>query len=82
MSEENFNNGDTAALESQIEGILDETPENTEVTDNPEENTQGQETTETKEEGEDKPQIPEQFLNQDGTVNVDDLLKSYNELQP
>ncbi|MBR1908660.1 hypothetical protein IJ818_06970 [bacterium] len=79
MSEENFNNGDTAALESQIEGILDETPENTEVTDNPEENTQGQETTETKE---DKPQIPEQFLNQDGTVNVDDLLKSYNELQP
>lgn len=82
MSEENFNNGDTAALESQIEGILDETPENTEVTDNPEENTQRQETTETKEEGEDKPQIPEQFLNQDGTVNVDDLLKSYNELQP
>ncbi len=82
MSEENFNNGDTAALESQIEGILDETPENTEVTDTPEENTQGQETTETKEEGEDKPQIPEQFLNQDGTVNVDDLLKSYNELQP
>lgn len=79
MSEENFNNGDTAALESQIEGILDETPENTEVTDTPEDNPASEETTETTE---DKPQIPEQFLNQDGTVNVDDLLKSYNELQP
>ena len=60
MSDENLSNGDNTTLESQIEGILDETPENTE----------------------DKPQIPEQFLNQDGTVNVDDLLKSYNELQP
>lgn len=80
MSDENVSNaGQEATLETQIEGILDETPENTEVTDNPEENTQGQETTETTE---DKPQIPEQFLNQDGSVNVDDLLKSYNELQP
>ena len=79
MSEENLSNGDNATLESQIEGILDETPENTEVTDTPEDNPEGQETTETTE---DKPQIPEQFLNQDGTVNVDDLLKSYNELQP
>ncbi len=75
MSEENLSNGDNATLESQIEGILDETPENTEVTDTPEDNPEGQETTETTE---DKPQIPEQFLNQDGTVNVDDLLKSYN----
>ena len=76
MSEENFSNGDSATLESQIEGILEETPE-TEVTT--EDNPAGEETTETTE---DKPQIPEQFLNQDGTVNVDDLLKSYNELQP
>lgn len=79
MSDENLSNGDNATLESQIEGILDETPENTEVTDTPEDNPEGQETTENTE---DKPQIPEQFLNQDGTVNVDDLLKSYNELQP
>ena len=76
MSEENFSNGDSATLESQIEGILEETPE-TEVTT--EDNPAGEVTTETTE---DKPQIPEQFLNQDGTVNVDDLLKSYNELQP
>lgn len=76
MSEENFSNGDSATLESQIEGILDETPE-TEVTT--EDNPTDEVTTETTE---DKPQIPEQFLNQDGTVNVDDLLKSYNELQP
>lgn len=79
MSDENVSTGQDVSLETQIEGILDETPENTEVTNTPEENTQEQETTETTE---DKPQIPEQFLNQDGTVNVDDLLKSYNELQP
>lgn len=79
MSDENVSTGQDVSLETQIEGILDETPENTEVTDTPEENTQEQETTDTTE---DKPQIPEQFLNQDGTVNVDDLLKSYNELQP
>ena len=79
MSEENLSNGDSATLESLIEGILDETPENTEVTDTPEDNPEGQDTTETTE---DKPEIPEQFLNQDGTVNVDDLLKSYSELQP
>lgn len=79
MSDENLSNGDNATLESQIEGILDETPENTEVTDTPEDNPEGQETPENTE---DKSQIPEQFLNQDGTVNVDDLLKSYNELQP
>lgn len=79
MSDENVSTGQDVSLETQIEGILDETPENTEVTDTPEENTQEKETTDTTE---DKPQIPEQFLNQDGTVNVDDLLKSYNELQP
>lgn len=79
MSDENVSTGQDVSLETQIEGILDETPENSEVTDTPEDNTEGQETTETTE---DKPQIPEQFLNQDGTVNVDDLLKSYNELQP
>ena len=79
MSDENVSTGQDVSLETQIEGILDETPENTEVTDTPEENTQGQETTDITE---DKPQIPEQFLNQDGTVNVDDLLKSYKELQP
>lgn len=79
MSDENVSTEQEATLETQIEGILDETPENSEVTDTPEDNTEGQETTETTE---DKPQIPEQFLNQDGTVNVDDLLKSYNELQP
>lgn len=79
MSDENVSTGQETTLETQIEGILDETPENSEVTDTPKDNTEGQETTETTE---DKPQIPEQFLNQDGTVNVDDLLKSYNELQP
>ena len=79
MSDENVSTGQEATLETQIEGILDETPENTEVTDTPEDNPASEETTETTE---DKPQIPEQFLNQDGTVNVDDLLKSYNELQP
>ena len=79
MSDENVSTGQDVSLETQIEGILDETSESTEITDTPEENTQEQETTDTTE---DKPQIPEQFLNQDGTVNVDDLLKSYNELQP
>ena len=76
MSEENLSNGDSATLESQIEGILDEIPETEVIT---EDNPTDEETTDTTE---DKPQIPEQFLNQDGTVNVDDLLKSYNELQP
>lgn len=81
MSDENVSNsGQADSLETQIEGILDETPENTEVTEPLEENTQRQETAETTEEH--KTQIPEQFLNPDGTVNIDDLLKSYNELQP
>lgn len=79
MSDENVSTGQEATLETQIEGILDETPENTEVTAPTENTSAGEKTTQTKE---DKPQIPEQFLNQDGTVNVDDLLKSYNELQP
>lgn len=79
MSDENVSTGQEATLETQIEGILDETPENTEVTAPTENTSAGEKTTQTTE---DKPQIPEQFLNQDGTVNVDDLLKSYNELQP
>ena len=36
MSDENVSTGQEATLETQIEGILDETPENTEVIDNPE----------------------------------------------
>ena len=79
MSDENVSTGQETTLETQIEGILAETPENTEVTAPTKNTSAGEETTQTTE---DKPQIPEQFLNQDGTVNVDDLLKSYNELQP
>lgn len=64
-------------LDTQIEGILN--TENTEVTDNSENNTEVEEAPETTD---NKPQVPEQFLNQDGTIKVDDLINSYNELQP
>lgn len=67
-------------LDTQIEEILNtENTENTEATDNSENNTQVEETPETTD---NKPEIPEQFLNQDGTIKIDDLIKSYKELQP
>lgn len=64
-------------LDTQIEEILN--TENTEIPDNSEENTHKQENIET---SENKPEIPEQFLNQDGTVKIEDLINSYKELQP
>ena len=74
------NNVSDVSLKTQIEGILEETPDTSDTnenTDTPEENNN-----ENQEENQNKPQIPEQFLNQDGTVKVEDLLKSYNELKP
>lgn len=75
------NNDSDVSLETQIEGILEETKgtsDTNENTDTPEENNNN----ENQEENKNKPQIPEQFLNQDGTIKVDDLINSYNELQP
>ena len=83
MSEENLSTGQDVSLDEQIEGILDEPQTN----DGTEETTDETLEPETKDDNEsdkvdDKPQLPEEFLNQDGTVKVDDLIKSYNELQP
>lgn len=83
MSEENLSTGQDVSLDEQIEGILDE-PENTDGTEETTDETLEPETKENTETDkvEDKPQLPEEFLNQDGTVKVDDLIKSYNELKP
>ena len=84
MSEENLStSGQDVSLETQIEGILDE-PENTVGTEKTTDETLETEVNDGTESDkvDDKPQIPEEFLNQDGTVKVDDLIKSYNELQP
>ena len=83
MSEENLSTGQDVSLDEQIEDILDEPQTN----DGAEETTDETSEPETKENTDsekvdDKPQLPEEFLNQDGTVKVDDLIKSYNELQP
>lgn len=70
MSEENLESN----LDEQIDGILNE-----DVQENVPQEIQEPEEKQTIEE---KSQIPEEFLNQDGTVKIDDLLKSYKELQP
>lgn len=75
------NNVSDVSLETQIEGILEETPDTSDTNENTE-TTEDKNNNENQEENQNKPQIPEQFLNQDGTVKVEDLLKSYNELKP
>jgi hypothetical protein len=69
------------SLETQIEGILEESSDKTDITENSDE-PQGEKGQDIPEGNEDTPQIPEEFLNQDGSVNINNLLKSYNELQP
>lgn len=78
MSDENFNQEQDVSLDEQIEGILDNESENTQSNNKPDKETE----TQTEDEiVENKPQCPEEFLNQDGTIKIDDLIKSYNELQ-
>ena len=81
MSEENLSTGQDVSLDEQIEGILDEQPTDT-GEENPDNTSEPEPQDNSNSEDENKPQIPDEFLNQDGTVNVDDLIKSYNELQP
>lgn len=78
MSDTNETTEQDISLETQIEGILDENTEETDKSETPEDEKQQ----DNSEENKDKPQIPDEFLNQDGSVNIDNLLKSYNELQP
>ncbi len=82
MSDANVSTtGQEISLDEQIDGILENsdssTEENLDNEDNSDVNTENNDNTE-----ENKPQIPEEFLNQDGTVKIEDLVKSYNELQP
>lgn len=80
MQGENLSNeGQTVSLDEQIDGILNCESDNPVTDNNNDELTVEDKTIE---ESDDKIQCPEEFLNQDGTVNIDDLLKSYNELQP
>lgn len=67
------------SLDEQIDGILNEESDNPVINDKTEEPSVEEKVIE---DNSDNIQCPEQFLNQDGTVNVDELLKSYNELQP
>ena len=71
--------GQEVSLDEQIDGILNEENDNSQ-TDNITNETPAEENA--IEDNSYTDQCPEQFLNQDGTVNIDDLLKSYNELQP
>ena len=84
MPNENDSPEQDISLDEQIDGILENNSDNSnsEITTEETESKEGNENTDTTENQDNKQQIPEQFLNQDGTVNVDDLLKSYNELQP
>lgn len=73
------NQDNEQSLETQIDSILDDETSN---------NSEGQESenieTEEKEENKTEKDIecPAQFLNEDGSVKVQDLIKSYQELEP
>ena len=87
MQDENVNfsaSEETESLDNQIENILSEDETNNENSSNIEEVVEDTNTTEKEntDETPDSVKCPEQFLNTDGTVKLEELLKSYNELEP
>ena len=71
------------SLENQIDNILSEDETSGENASNIEEDVEDTNTTEKEntDENSDSVKCPEQFLNTDGTVKLEDLLKSYKELE-
>ena len=85
-NEQNVSTTDNQDLDSQIQEIFDsedvenDNQENTADTEETEEQT---EETESEDETQDNiTKCPDKFLNTDGTVNVENLLKSYQQLEP
>ncbi|MBR1620284.1 hypothetical protein IJ674_10395 [bacterium] len=85
-NEQNVSTTDNQDLDSQIQEIFDsedvenDNQDNTADTEEQEEQT---EETESEEETQDNiTKCPDKFLNTDGTVNVENLLKSYQQLEP
>lgn len=84
---ENVSTTETPDLDNQIQEIFDkedseEVIENQEPADTEEVTENEQTETEKIEENQDNIKCPEKFLNSDGTVNVENLLKSYQQLEP
>lgn len=82
MSNDSENQNNEQSLETQIDSILDEETSN-DGENQESEIDETEETQETQNENtNDEVECPSKFLNDDGSVKVQDLIKSYQELEP
>lgn len=85
MTEENTDistQDGTESLENQIESILSEDDTNNDDTSAIEVESESNTEVQTSENNQDNIEYPEEFLKSDGSVDVENLLKSYQELKP
>ena len=85
MTEENTDistQDGTESLENQIESILSEDDTNNDDTSATEVESESNTEVQTSENNQDNIEYPEEFLKSDGSVDVENLLKSYQELKP
>lgn len=85
MTEENTDistQDGTESLENQIESILSEDDTNNDDTSATEIESESDTEVQTSENNQDNIEYPEEFLKSDGSVDVENLLKSYQELKP
>lgn len=85
MTEENTDistQDGTESLENQIESILSEDDTNSDDTSATEIESESNTEVQTSENNQDNIEYPEEFLKSDGSVDVENFLKSYQELKP